>query len=345
MDFRGHGKALFISKHNAITNPPKLIVGILIVRILSLRYNASSFFVQTPAMTQKHPALIGAIPIIFVLLWSTGFLGAKYALPFIEPFYLLCIRMTITVGVFFLLIMIFKAEWPNRKQAGHQMVVGALIHGAYLGGVFAAIKLGMPAGISAIIVGIQPVLTALLSWQLMGGKLRSLQWAGLALGLLGVTVIILSTRGADSTGMSWPAILATLVSLCGISIGTLYQKRFGVGVSLLGGAFWQFVSTAVLMGILAWSFETRVVIWDAQLIIALAWLVFGLSVSAILLLMYMIREGESAKVASYFYLVPVVVSIETWYLFGESLPVIAVVAMAVTVLGVYWVVKTQQPKM
>ena len=219
------------------------------------------------------------------------------------------------------------------------MAVGAMIHGAYLGGVFAAVKMGMPAGISAIIVGIQPVLTALISWQFMNEKLRPLQWFGLILGLVGVTVIIMSTRETNTAGMSWPAITFALVSLFGISLGTLYQKRVGAGVSLLGGAFWQFFSTAVLMGILAWSFETREVIWDTQLILTLLWLIFGLSVTAILLLMYMIREGESAKVASYFYLVPAVVSIETWYLFNESLPLVAVLAIVMTVFGVYLVVK------
>lgn len=290
-------------------------------------------------MTTRHPALINAIPILFVLLWSTGFLGAKFALPFIEPFYLLCIRFTLTVGVFFLLIQIFKAEWPSWQQAKHQMIVGVMIHGAYLGGVFAAVKMGMPAGISAIIVGIQPVLTALISWQFMNEKLRPLQWLGLVLGLVGVTIIIMSTRETNTAGMSWPAIIFSLISLLGISLGTLYQKRVGAGVSLLGGAFWQFFSTAVLMGILAWSFETREVIWDTQLILTLLWLIFGLSVTAILLLMYMIREGESAKVASYFYLVPAVVSIETWYLFNESLPLVAVLSIIMTVFGVYLVVK------
>lgn len=288
----------------------------------------------------KHnPFLLKAIPLLFVLLWSTGFLGAKYALPFIEPFYLLCIRFSLTVGVFLILIQLFKAEWPSWQQAKHQMAVGAMIHGAYLGGVFAAVKMGMPAGISAIIVGIQPVLTALISWQFMHEKLRPMQWFGLALGLFGVTVIILSTRETHTEGMSWPALLLMLVSLLGISLGTLYQKRVGAGVGLLGGAFWQFFSTAVLMGVLAWTFETRTVIWDTQLILTLLWLIFGLSVTAILLLMLMIREGESSKVASYFYLVPAVVSIETWFLFGEALPLHAVLAIVVTVLGVYLVVK------
>lgn len=292
-------------------------------------------------MSSSQSTWIRLIPLIFVFLWSTGFIGAKYALPFIEPFYLLFLRFVLTVGVFFVLCLVFKAKWPSLSQTGHQMVVGLMIHGAYLGGVFAAIKWGMPAGIAAIIVGLQPVLTALLSWQVMGDKLRSIQWLGLGLGFIGIVVVILSTKGYADIELSTPALLTTSLSLVGISVGTLYQKRFGVGVDLLAGSFWQYVSTAILMAILAWSFETREVIWDTQLVLALGWLVFGLSVTAILLLMYMIREGESAKVASYFYLVPLVVSVEAWFLFDESLPVLAIAAIVMTVLGVYLVVKKQ----
>ncbi len=283
--------------------------------------------------------LIRFIPLLFVFLWSTGFIGAKYALPFIEPFYLLFIRSALTVGVFLLLCVVFKAKWPPLRLTGHQMVVGLLIHGAYLGGVFAAIKLGMPAGIAAIIVGLQPVLTALLSWRFMGEQLRTMQWLGLGLGLAGIVIVVLSTRGAGNLELNIPALLATSLSLIGISVGTLYQKRFGAGVDLLAGSFWQYVGATVLMAILAWSFESRVVVWDTQLILALGWLIFGLSVSAILLLMYMIREGESAKVASYFYLVPVVVSIEAWFLFDELLPPLAIAAIGLTVFGVYLVIK------
>lgn len=280
-----------------------------------------------------------AIPFLFVFLWSTGFIGAKYALPFIEPFYLLFIRMVWTILVFLLLCAVLRVPWPTPRQAGHQMVTGLLVHGTYLGGVFAAIKWGMPAGITSIVVGIQPLLTALLAWQLLGERLRWQQWLGLGLGLCGVTGVLLSTQGQGGMTLVWPALVAALAALVAISVGTLYQKRFGGGVNLLAGSLWQYVSTALLMAGLAWGFESRTVVWDLQLVLALAWLVLGLSVSAILLLMYMIREGESAKVASYFYLVPPATSIEAWLLFGESLPWVAVVAIGITVAGVYLVVK------
>lgn len=287
-----------------------------------------------PIQSQRF---IQLVPLIFVFLWSTGFIGAKYALPYIEPFYLLFIRMLFTIAVFGLLAVVLKVEWPSMQQAGHQMVTGALVHGTYLGGVFAAIKMDMPAGLTAIVVGVQPVLTALLSWRLFGESLRRIQWIGLVLGLVGVCAVLLSTKGQSDVVVQMPALLAVVVALVAISIGTLYQKRFGGGVNLLAGSLWQYVSTAIMMMVLAWSFETRDVIWNPQLILALVWLVLGLSVAAILLLMYMIREGEAAKVASYFYLVPPVAAVEAWLLFDESLPTIAVGAILITVLGVYLV--------
>ena len=290
-------------------------------------------------LQNSHPALIRMIPLLFVFLWSTGFIGAKYALPFIEPFYLLFIRMVLTIVVFLALCLIFRAKWPPMNLAVHQMVSGVLIHGVYLGGIFAAIKLGMPAGVAAIIVGIQPILTALISWQLLNERLRSIQWIGLALGLIGVVIVVSSTQLQGDINFTLHAVIASVAALFAISAGTFYQKRFGGGVDLLTGSLWQYVSTAVLMAVLAWSFETREVIWDTQLILALGWLVFGLSISAVLLLMYMIREGEASKVAAYFYLVPLVACVEAWLLFDEALPPLAMAAILLTVLGVYLVLK------
>lgn len=283
--------------------------------------------------------LIRLIPFLFVFLWSTGFIAAKYALPFIEPFYLLFIRMVLTTVVFMLLGFAFKAKPVSPVQAAHQMVTGSLVHGAYLGGVFAAIKWGMPAGITAIIVGVQPVLTAFLGWTFLGNHLHRTQWAGLGLGLAGVISVLLATGQLDVDRLNWAAMPAALIALFGISFGTLYQKRFGADVNLLSGSLWQYLSVTLLMGIMAWTFETREVIWDLQLIGALAWLVFGLSVTAVLLLMYMIREGETAKVASYFYLVPPVASIEAWILFDEALSIVSITAICVTVFGVYLVIR------
>jgi len=290
-------------------------------------------------MPRKNSPILDLIPFLFVFLWSTGFIAAKYALPFVEPFYLLFIRMVLTVGIFLLLCIIFRVKWLSPRQAGHQMITGFLVHGAYLGGVFAAIKWGMPAGIAAIIVGIQPIMTAFFGYYFFKTSLYSRQWLGFGLGLVGVTTVLLSNGQQLNAPMAWPSVVAALSALMGISLGTIYQKRFGTGANLLAGLLWQYVSAALLMGILAWTFESCEVIWDRQLILALGWLIFGLSITAVLLLMYMIREGEPAKVASYFYLVPPAAAIEAWILFDESLSLLGVGAIAVTVFGVYLVIR------
>ena len=235
---------------------------------------------------------VKAVPLLFVLLWSTGFIAAKYALPFIEPFYLLFIRMTLTVLVFTALCFLFKAGPPKISQALHQLVSGALVHGAYLGGVFTAIKWGMPAGIAALIVGIQPVLTAFIGRFCFGTKLSGAQWLGLVLGFCGITAVLLSTGQQETVNLTWYAVAAAVTALLGISLGTIYQKKFGKNVHLLSGSVFQYISAALLMGLLTLSFESRIVVWDIQLLLALAWLIFGLSVCAILLLMFMIREGK-----------------------------------------------------
>lgn len=290
--------------------------------------------------TSRNQRLITrGIPLTFVLLWSTGFIGAKYALPYIEPFNLLFIRMLITLGVFLILIFIFRARWPTMPQAMHQMVVGSLVHAAYLGGVFTAIKLSMPAGIVALLVGLQPMLTALLAWRLMKERLTTPQWTGLALGLFGVSLVLMRGQDLEQFELSATASLAILIALVGISLGTLYQKRFGAGTDLLTGSFYQYMATALWMGLLTIGLEERVVNWHPQLVLALLWLVFGLSVSAILLLMHMLREGEAARVASYFYLVPPVTAVESWLLFNEELGTGAIFGIAVTVAGVYLVIR------
>ncbi|MBQ0755686.1 MAG: EamA family transporter [Amphritea sp.] len=290
----------------------------------------------------SHSRFARLVPLFFVLLWSTGFIGAKYALPYIEPFYLLFIRMLLTLAVFMGLALLYRSPWPSLRQGGHQAVVGFLVHACYLGGVFAAIKWQMPAGITAIIVGLQPLLTALIGWQWLGERLRSLQWFGLLLGLLGVIAILLSGQNSETLIIRPEAIVAALLALVGISLGTLYQKRFGGQVDLLTGSIWQYLATAVVMGVLAFFFEERQIEWNLTLVLALGWLVFGLSISAILLLMFMIREGEAARVASYFYLVPPVTTLEAWILFGESLNWVQVAAIMVTVCGVYLVLKPRR---
>ena len=292
--------------------------------------------------------LLGLIPIAFVLLWSTGFIGAKYGLPYAEPFTLLMYRMYITLGSFLLLIRIFSGRWPDMRGALHSMVVGALVHASYLGGVFSAIKSGMPAGLISLLVGLQPILTAVVARGWLGERINAVQGGGLLLGLVGVAMV-LANRGQETGSAAFgpDALLCALIALIGISLGTIYQKRYCSGVNLLTGAFYQFLSTALIMTALSFMFETGQINWEPQFVLSLLWLVFGLSVTAILLLMLMIREGEAAKVASYFYLTPPVTAIMAWLLFDERLDALTVGGMVIAVSGVYLVArghKWRKPK-
>ncbi len=283
-------------------------------------------------------------PFIFVLLWSTGFISAKFALPYIEPFNLLFIRMVINLIVFIILVYLFNAKSLTPAQAGHQMVVGLLVHAGYLGGVFAAIKLNMPAGVVALLVGLQPLLTALLVYLSGNKSMRPSQWTGFLLGFIGIALVL---HGNGKLGLLefdfWP-FCAALVSLVSISVGTMYQKRFGANTDLLTASFFQYLSTAIIIGLITWQFESGIVNWQWPLILALGWLVFGLSVAAVLLLLFMLREGETSRVSAYFYLVPPTVAFEAWLFFDEVFSLEALLGVAVTVLGVYLVLQHRTQK-
>jgi drug/metabolite transporter (DMT)-like permease len=201
--------------------------------------------------------------------------------------------------------------------------------------VFAAIKLGLPAGVTALIVGLQPIFTALLARVVFSQRLLALQWFGLLIGLIGVSLVLGSGLTEKSFTVHPVALVAAFVALMCISVGTLYQKKHGGGTDLLTGSFFQYLSTTLAMAVLTLTFETGEVIWHPQLIGALLWLVFGLSVSAILLLMLMIRLGEVSRVASFFYLVPPLTAIEAWWLFDEQVSMLALIGILTTVAGVY----------
>ena len=290
--------------------------------------------------TKRYIALM---PLVFVLLWSTGFLGAKYALPFIEPFYLLHIRMVAVVAILLLICANTKVSWPNGKQIGHQIVVGVLMHVGYLGGVFTAVGLGLPTGAVAIIVSTQPLLTALLAHLMLSESLLRRQWLGLGLGFISVTILVAANQNLAGPITTW-GIIATLIALVSMSIAVPYQRHFGQGINFLAGTMWQYAAAAVITGLIAWQFETRIVNWDIQLILALAWLVGGLSIGAILLLMLMLRIHKAATVSGYFYMVIPVVTLEVWLLFDEPLTFTGIIAMLGTTVAVYLVTKSTASK-
>jgi len=274
-----------------------------------------------------------AMPGVFVLLWSTGFIGAKLGLPYAEPFTFLFLRFAVLTALLVVIALAFRAPWPNSWGAVARIgVVGLLVHGVYLSGVFSAIHAGLSAGVAALIVGLQPLLTAVGAGAFLGEKVKPRQWLGLVLGLVGVVLVLGDKLNID--GGSLDGIAFAVAALFGITAGTLYQKRHGDAMDLRSGSAIQYAVAGVPMLVLAWMFESGEVQWSGELIFALAWLVLVLSLGAISLLYILIRRGAASKVASLFYLTPPVVAVFAWILFDETLVPMAMVGMGVVVVGV-----------
>ena len=281
------------------------------------------------------------VPPLFVLLWATGFIGARYAMPWAEPFGFLALRFGLAAILLAAIVTALRQSWPRRKQAMHATIAGVLTHGLYLGGVFWAIHRGLPAGISALIAGLQPMVTALLAGWLLSETVSRRQWLGLGVGLLGVITVLWPKLGVLGGGINAGTLTASLIAVIAISAGTVWQKRHPGGASLMAGAFWQYVGAAIVMAVASLATETNQITFNGELIFALAWLTLVLSIGAIFLLMLMIREGEMSKVASLFYLVPAVTAVMAWALFGEALTLVQIVGMVIAMLGV--ALATAQP--
>jgi drug/metabolite transporter (DMT)-like permease len=272
-------------------------------------------------------------PLLFVLLWSTGFIGAKLGLPHAEPLTFLLVRYVLVIGLMSLVAILMRAQWPKDARAWfHIGVSGVLVHAIYLGGVFISISKGLPAGVASLVVGIQPLLTAVGAGLLLGDSVLRRQWIGLALGFVGVALLV---SGKLGNGYELNALIPALVALLGITLGTLYQKRFCPHFDLRTGAIAQFVPTAILtLGVVATTESFRVE-WVPEFVFALGWLVLVLSVGAISLLNVLIRSGSAVNVATLFYLVPPSTALIAWLVFGETLSPVAISGMALAVWGVY----------
>ncbi|USD34371.1 MULTISPECIES: DMT family transporter [Vibrio] len=283
--------------------------------------------------------LVKLIPFVFVVLWASGFVGARFGLQYAEPATLLTLRMLANVGFFWLLVTLLRRSIPKGKLFWHSCMVGVLIHGFYLGGTYIAIKLGMPAGLSSLLVGIQPILTAVLLVVFQREYFKLSQWFGLALGFVGISLVLIGkTQWQDETHKV-VAIGLCILSLVGITLGTLYQKRFCQGVDMVGSALIQYLAAGCVFLPYAMSFETMQVNWTLEFVLTLGWLVVVLSCVAILLLLYMVENGASSKVASVFYLVPPMTAIQAWFIFDESFDRLAMLGFALAALAVYLVVK------
>jgi drug/metabolite transporter (DMT)-like permease len=278
--------------------------------------------------------LLKIAPFLFVFLWSTGFVGAKFGLPYAEPLSFLLVRYFLVIGLMTLLALATKAPWPqDARRWFHIGVSGVLVHAFYLGGVFVAIKHGLPAGITALVVGMQPLLTAFGAGAFLGEAVTRRQWLGLALGFVGVFLVVVGKfgDGAPLAAMLIPAVVALLA----ITAGTLYQKRFCPSFDLRTGSVIQFLPTAALTAVAVFLFEDFRIEWAPQFIFALGWLVLVLSLGAISLLNLLIRSGSAVNVASLFYLTPPTTALIAWAFFGETLTGAALAGMALAVGGVW----------
>lgn len=271
---------------------------------------------------------IATAPALFVILWSTGFIGARFGLPYIEPLTFLAVRMAFVVLIMAAIAIIGGARRPDAAEVGHSLVAGSLVHGLCLGGVFTAISQGIPAGISALILGLQPIVTSTIANRFMGESVTRVQWIGLVLGLVGV-FLVLHDRSIVLAGsaLGWAA---SFLSLIGITLGTLYQKRYCGGIDWRAGNLIQYIGAGVLFTL----FETREIRWNGELIFAIAWLVLVLSIAAVGLMYWLIRRSVATGFASLFYLVPAVTALFAYYLFGERLDALSILGMIACAGGV-----------
>lgn len=275
-----------------------------------------------------------AAPAIFVVLWSTGFIATKYVVHNADPLTYLAIRMALVVGLMAAIAAVARPQWPDRIGIAHSVVAGILVHGLYLGGTAIAIAHSIPAGLSALIPGLQPILTSTLANRWLGERVTPLQWTGLLLGLAGVVLILHDRPMSGEAGWGW---LASGVSLISITLGTLYQRRYCGKIDWRAGNLVQYIAVTIFFAVAAWLFENNVVHWTREFVLALAWLVVVLSIGSIGLLYWLIRRSAATSVASLFYLVPAVTAVMAYVLFDERLDTVAITGMVACAAAVFLV--------
>ena len=286
-------------------------------------------------------------PIIFVLLWSTGFTGIRYGIPYAPPFTFIAVRMAFASILLALIALVITKRFArDLPTIGKSALVGLTIHGAYLGGCFYGVKQGMPAGITALICSLQPVLVSIFSSLFFGEKLSSRKWLGLGLGLAGLVMVIApKLESSGDQALPTAGVIAVFIALLGGTSGTLLQKKFGAGVEVLSGTSWQYVATGILMAVLSLTFEDgQSITWNGSFIFSLVWLIVALSIGAILILYYLLARSSAASVSSLYYLVPAVTAVEAYFLFGEKIGLVTAIGTLVTIAGVALVVRQGRAK-
>lgn len=273
-------------------------------------------------------------------------MGAKYGLPYAEPFTFLALRLFIASALLWLIVAATRGERPGgRVHWGRSAVSGVLLHAGYLGGVFWAIDQGLPSGVSAVIVSLQPVVVAALANRFLSERLSRLQWFGLVLGVVGVVLVLapgLLDAGASGE-FPLQGVVACLVALAAGTAGTIHQKRHGDGIPLVSGTAVQYLAAATLLAGLSIGFESQTIEWTLEFTLAMVWLVLALSLGAVLLMLFLLKRGSASGVSSLFYLVPPATAIEAYLLFGEELAPVSIVGVAVTALGVALALRAPGP--
>jgi drug/metabolite transporter (DMT)-like permease len=288
-------------------------------------------------------AWLKAMPAVFVLIWSTGFIVARYGMPYAPPLSFLAVRYALSIACFLPWIVWAGVRWPQgRAQWGHLAVTGVLMHAGYLGGVWVAVKAGMGSGLSSLVVGLQPVLTAI--WLSRMGdthsRVSARQWLGLALGFAGLVMVVWrkfegGTPGDTATVFN---LMAALTALLCITVGTLYQKRFVRSCDVRTANTTQLIA-ALLVTLPLALLEAEPMQWNGQLVGAMAWSVLGLTLGGSSLLYLLIQRGAAASVTSLMYLVPPCTAAIAWLLFDEPITPLTLLGTAITALGVALVVR------
>ncbi len=285
--------------------------------------------------SERFPLESLAAP-IFVFIWSTGFIIARFGMPYMEPATFLFIRFTGVLIVMGIIILFWKPVWPNRSQTIHIAIAGALLQFGYVMGVWSAVRLGMTAGLVALIVGLQPILTAWsASW--VSERVSYQQWLGLLLGIGGVALVVAEKTSFANIPVA--AFIFAIAALFAITFGTLYQKKYCPQFDLRAGSMIQFSISTVLCLVAALLFETREIVWNAPVIGALLWGILPTSIGAISLLFILIRKGAATKVTSLLYLTPPTTALMAWFLFDEPITAVTLIGIALTAWGVSWVLR------
>jgi drug/metabolite transporter (DMT)-like permease len=286
--------------------------------------------------SENSSVWLRAMPAIFVLIWSTGFIVARYGMPYAPPMTFLAVRYALSIGCFVFWVLWAKVAWPStRMQWLHLAVTGSLVHALYLGGVWSAVKLGMGSGLSSLIVGLQPVLTAV--WlSSTGGRVTARQWTGLALGFAGLMLVVSAKLGqGEATVLN---LCIAVLALLGITIGTLYQKRFVAPCDVRTANAVQ-LGAALLVTLPLALLESETMRWNAQLGWSMAWSVLGLTLGGSSLLYLLIQRGAATSVTSLLYLVPPTTAMMAWVLFHEAITASTLVGTGLTALGVWLVIR------